>query len=237
MRKIKLKKKKNKNHNVIILLIVMIIITLFIVFNFIGKKLTPIIMNYAEKQAKKIAVLVIGNAIDNELGEKFKNDNLFITDGKETNYNTYEINNILKEVSINVKEYLRKLESGELGDIGLSDNENINVNSKKLKKGIIYQVPSGIIFNNGILANLGPKIPVKLSLIGDITTDIVTDIKEYGINNAVIELGVKIIAEEQVILPFDTKQIQVETVVPISIKIINGTVPGYYFNPYTLSSS
>ena len=237
MRKIKLKKKKNKNHNVIILLIVMIIITLFIVFNFIGKKLTPIIMNYAEKQAKKIAVLVIGNAIDNELGEKFKSDNLFITDGKETNYNTYEINNILKEVSINVKEYLRKLESGELGDIGLSDNENINVNSKKLKKGIIYQVPSGIIFNNGILANLGPKIPVKLSLIGDITTDIVTDIKEYGINNAVIELGVKIIAEEQVILPFDTKQIQVETVVPISIKIINGTVPGYYFNPYTLSSS
>lgn len=237
MRKIKLKKKKNKNHNVIILLIVMIIITLFIVFNFIGKKLTPIIMNYAEKQAKKIAVLVIGNAIDSELGEKFKSDNLFITDGKETNYNTYEINNILKEVSINVKEYLRKLESGELGDIGLSDNENINVNSKKLKKGIIYQVPSGVIFNNGILANLGPKIPVKLSLIGDITTDIVTDIKEYGINNAVIELGVKIIAEEQVILPFDTKQIQVETVVPISIKIINGTVPGYYFNPYTLSSS
>ncbi len=237
MRKIKLKKKKDKNHNVIILLIVMIIITLFIVFNFIGKKLTPIIMNYAEKQAKKIAVLVIGNAIDSELGEKFKSDNLFITDGKETNYNTYEINNILKEVSINVKEYLRKLESGELGDIGLSDNENINVNSKKLKKGIIYQVPSGVIFNNGILANLGPKIPVKLSLIGDITTDIVTDIKEYGINNAVIELGVKIIAEEQVILPFGTKQIQVETVVPISIKIINGTVPGYYFNPYTLSSS
>ncbi len=237
MRKIKLKKKKNKNHNVIILLIVMIIITLFVVFNFIGKKLTPIIMNYAEKQAKKIAVLVIGNAIDNELGEKFKSDNLFITDGKETNYNTYEINNILKEVSINVKEYLRKLEKGELGDIGLSDNENINVNSEKLKSGIIYQVPSGIIFNNGLLANLGPKIPVKLSLIGDITTDIVTDIKEYGINNAVIELGVKIIAEEQVILPFDTKQIQVETVVPISIKIINGTVPGYYFNPYTLSSS
>ena len=235
MRRIKLK--KGKNYNVIILLIVMIIITLFIVFNFIGKKLTPIIMNYAEKQAKKIAVLVIGNAIDNELSEKFKSDNLFTTDGNETNYNTYEINNILKEISVNVKEYLRKLERGELGDIGLSDNENINVNSEKLKNGIIYQVPSGIIFNNGLLANLGPKIPVKLSLIGDITTDIVTDIKEYGINNAVIELGVKIIADEQVILPFDTKQIQVETVVPISIKIINGTVPGYYFNPYTLSSS
>lgn len=235
MRKIKLKKKKKKNFNTLILLIVTIIITIFIVFNFIGKKLTPVIMNYAEKQAKKIAVLVIGNAIDDELGEKFKSDNLFVTNEQETNYNTYEINTILKEISINVKEYLIKLEKGELGDIGLSDNENINVNQEKLKNGIIYQVPSGIIFNNGLLANLGPKIPVKLSLIGDITTDIVTEVKEYGINNAIIEIGIKIIAEEQVILPFSTKQVSVETIVPISIKIINGKVPSYY--PYTISSN
>lgn len=230
-----MKKKKKKNFNTLILLIVTIIITIFIVFNFIGKKLNPIIMNYAEKQAKKIAVLVIGNAIDDELGEKFKSDNLFVTNEQETNYNTYEINTILKEISINVKEYLIKLEKGELGDIGLSDNENINVNQEKLKNGIIYQVPSGIIFNNGLLANLGPKIPVKLSLIGDITTDIVTEIKEYGINNAIIEIGIKIIAEEQVILPFSTKQVSVETIVPISIKIINGKVPSYY--PYTISSN
>lgn len=235
MKKIRLKKKKKKNINTIILLIIMIIITLFIVFNFIGNKLNPIIMNYAEKQAKKIAVLVIGNAIDDELGEKFKSDNLFVTNEQETNYNTYEINSILKEISINVKEYLIKLEKGELGDIGLSDNENINVNPEKLKNGIIYQIPSGIVFNNGLLANLGPKIPVKLSLMGDITTDIVTEVREYGINNAIIELGVKIIAEEQVILPFSTKQVSVETIVPISIKIINGKVPSYY--PYTISTN
>lgn len=235
MKKIRLKKKKKKNINTIVLLIIMIIITLFIVFNFIEKKLNPIIMNYAEKQAKKIAVLVIGNAIDDELGEKFNSDNLFVTNEQETNYNTYEINSILKEISINVKEYLIKLEKGELGDIGLSDNENINVNQEKLKNGIIYQIPSGIVFNNGILANLGPKIPVKLSLMGDITTDIVTEVREYGINNAIIELGVKIIAEEQVILPFSTKQVSVETIVPISIKIINGKVPSYY--PYTISTN
>lgn len=233
MKKIRLKKKKSIN--TIVILIIMIIITLFIVFNFIEKKLNPIIMNYAEKQAKKITVLVIGNAIDDELEEKFKSDNLFVTNEQETNYNTYEINSILKEISTNVKEYLIKLEKGELGDIGLSDNENINVNQEKLKNGIIYQIPSGIVFNNGLLANLGPKIPVKLSLMGDITTDIVTEVREYGINNAIIELGVKIIAEEQVILPFSTKQVSVETIVPISIKIINGKVPSYY--PYTISTN
>lgn len=210
--------------------------TLFLVFNYIGNHLTPVILNYAEKQAKKLAIIVISNAIDEEVTNKFNMDKLFIMNGNETDYNTAEISKILKEVSINVREYLKKLEKGEVKDIGLSDNQNINVNEKKLKNGIIYQVPTGIIFNNGLLANLGPKIPVKLNFIGDITIDIVTNVREYGINNAIIELIIKVQAEEQVILPFSTKQVTVESLIPISIKIVKGDVPSYYLNPYTLSS-
>ena len=196
--------------------------------------MTPILIDYAEKQAKKISVLVISSAVDEELSKDFNSNKLFISNNNEIDYNTYEINNILRNIGINVKEYLIKLESGELGDIGLSDDDSINIDYDEVKNGVIYQIPTGIIFNNGLLANLGPKIPVKLSLIGDVTTDLVIDVKEYGINNAVIKLGVKVTAEEQVILPFDTKQISVDTVIPISIKIISGNVPNYY--PYTLST-
>ena len=233
MKKIRLKNHKKNKMNVIILLIVSIIITLIILFNYIGKHVTPIIIDYAEKQAKKISTSVISSAIDKELGEKFNSDTLFINNGNEINYNTYEINNILKSIGTNVKEYLKKLENGELGDLGLSDYEGIK---NKNKKGVIYQIPTGVIFNNGLLANIGPKIPVKLSFNGNITSDLIIDVKEYGINNAVIEIGVKVTAEEQLILPFSTKQISVESIIPISIKIINGNVPGYYLNPYTLSS-
>lgn len=237
MRRIRLKKHRNNKFNTVIILIILIIITLFLVFNYIGKHLTPIIINYAEKQAKKLAITVISSAVDEEVTSKFDMNNLFITNGNETDYNTAEVSKILKEVSINVREYLKKLEKGELKDIGLSDSENINVDESKLKNGVIYQVPTGIIFNNGLLANLGPKIPVKLSSIGDITIDILTNVKEYGINNAIIELVIKVQAEEQVILPFSTKQVKVESLIPISIKIIKGDVPNYYLNPYTLSST
>ena len=68
---------------------------------------------------------------------------------------------------------------------------------EKLKSGIIYQVPTGIIFNNGLLSNIGPKIPVKLSLIGDVTIDIKTTIKDYGINNAVIQVSINVKVTEQ----------------------------------------
>lgn len=233
MRRVKLKNNKKK-YNKFILLIIAIIATLIIIFNYIGNVLTPILIDYAEKQAKKISVLVISSAVDNKLSENFNSDKLFISKNNEVDYNTYEINNILREIGTNVKEYLIKLESGELGDIGLSDSDSINIDYGEVKNGVIYQIPTGIIFNNGLLANLGPKIPVKLSLIGNVTTDLVIDVKEYGINNAVIKLGVKVTAEEQVILPFNTKQISVDTVIPISIKIISGNVPNYY--PYTLST-
>ena len=94
----------------------------------------------------------------------------------------------------------------------------------------------GIIFNNGLLANLGPKVPVKISLIGDIVTDIVTDIKEYGINNALIQIGIKVKVNEQVILPFATNEISIETNIPLIIKMVKGEVPSYYLKPYSLSS-
>jgi hypothetical protein len=35
---------------------------------------------------------------------------------------------------------------------------------------------------------------------------------------------------EQVVLPYDTSQIEIETTIPITIKLIQGTVPNYYFN-------
>ena len=233
MKKIKLKKRK-KGINLIIILITSIIITLYIIFNYIGNALTPIIINYAEKQAKKLSILVISSAVDEELANDF-NQEFFVKNDSEIDYNVYEINKILKNIGINVKEYLKKLEFGEIENIGISDNDGLSIDKNKLKNGIIYQVPTGVIFNNGLLANLGPKIPVKLHIVGDVTTDLVIDVEEYGLNNAIIKLGVKVKAEEQVILPFDTEQIVVETTIPISIKIINGEVPNYY-NPYTVSS-
>ena len=236
MKRIKLKKVKSKKINIVIIIIILIIASIIFIFNYIGKNITPVILNYAEKQAKKIALVVMSKAVDDEIINNIDPNNLFIISGNETNYDMSNVTELLKKISINVKSYLKKLETGEIDNLGLT-NDYTNVDSKKLKNGIIYEVPTGIIFNNGLLANLGPKIPIKLSLVGDITTDIVTDIKEYGINNAVISLSVNVKITEQLILPFSYKQIVIENNFPLTIKIIEGNVPSYYLNPYTLSSS
>lgn len=237
MKRIKLRRHKHKKINVITLIIILIVVSVLFIFSYIGNHVTPVILNYAEKQAKKIAVLVISQAVSEEVLNNFDDTDLFTDDEYGTEYNTNKIMKLLKTIAVSVRTHLKKMEKGELEEIGVSNSEYFNVPDNKLKNGVIYEVPSGIIFNNGLLANVGPKIPVKLSFIGDIVIDLVKDVKEFGINNAVIELSVYIKVTEQVILPFSYRQIEVESTIPLTIKILRGDVPGYYLGtPYKLST-
>lgn len=79
-----------------------------------------------------------------------------------------------------------------------------------------------------LLSNIGPKIPIKFSLIGDVTTNLKTDVKEYGINNALLNVSIEIIVNFRVSLPFTSDKITINNVFPISMKVIQGSIPSYY---------
>ena len=75
---------------------------------------------------------------------------------------------------------------------------------------------------------MGPKIPVRVEFVGSVLTNINTTIKEYGINNALIEMVIQIELKEKIILPILSKEILITNEVPVSYKIINGNIPNYY---------
>lgn len=136
------------------------------------------------------------------------------------------VNNLLSSATKLVEQNLKYLENGNVEKLKL----NNNFDNKKLKKGIIYEMPFGVIFNNSILTNISPKIPVKLNLIGSITSQIDTKITNYGINNALIEVYINLELDLRVILPFVSDKTTVKTSVPVAIKLIQGSVPEYYSN-------
>ena len=125
---------------------------------------------------------------------------------------------------------LKNLEEGNLDLLEASDDVLIYYDKENLKKGIIFRIPSGIVFNNSLLTNIGPKIPVRFTLVGDVLSGINTKVTNYGINNALLEVSVNIKLTLKVILPISTKEVNVETNVPIAIKMIQGNVPNYYSN-------
>lgn len=239
-------KKRNffcKKSNIFVLILISIFIGIIWLFSYANKKFTPLIMEYAEIQAGRIATLVINQAITKEVTEQINVEDLFIIikddagETKSIDFNPLAVNKMLSMVTSNVQMYLRNLEDGNLDEIGLTNSSLSGYNIDKLKQGIIYEVPTGVIFGNSILYNIGPKIPVRLSLVGNIVSNIDTKITSYGINNALIEIVINISVVEQVMLPFASKKITVSTNVPVAIKLVQGQVPEYYLNGGTSGSS
>ena len=77
-------------------------------------------------------------------------------------FNPLTVNKILTKVTNSVQINLKYIEQGKVELLALTTDELIDYDINKLKKGIIYEIPTGVIFNNSFLSNLGPKLPVKL---------------------------------------------------------------------------
>lgn len=226
------KKKINFVIFIVIILIIMIVLTL----NFISLKVNPVLLDYAQMEARKIASIIINDAVNQKITNDIDVEELFIitrdtnNEVKTIDFNPIIVNQILTETTILVQSNLRYLEQGKVDMLNLMNNALIDYNQDKLKQGIIYEIPSGVIFGNSFLANIGPKIPVKFSLVGDIVGYINTNVTDYGINNALIEVNIVLELSEQVILPFVSEKITIDTTIPVALKLIQGSVPNYYLN-------
>ena len=232
--KLKKRKKINKKEKILYIITSIIIISFLLIF-VVAKKVTPILMVYAEKKSKSVASIMISEAVNNNVFKDLSKDDLFIQtkdkSGKvvSTDFNPVIVNTVLNKITIYVQNYLEQLESGTIEELELSKTVLNNYDLEKLKKGVIYEIPSGIVFHNSLLSNLGPKIPVKINLNGDVITDIKTDVQSYGINNALIKVSANVKVYMQVIIPFKTKEVVVEANVPIVMKLVEGNVPSYYY--------
>jgi sporulation protein YunB len=242
-KKITFKNKNNRTINKILLIIILIFVVTILVFNYVNRKVSPILLNYAEIESKKLASLVISKAINNEVAQSLNVEKLFILNKNETgevstiDFDPVIVNQFLLKAINTVQLNLKHIEDGEIDKIDLGEDVLVSYDKEKLKKGVFFEIPMGVVFNNTFLANLGPKIPVKFRIMGDIIANIESKVTNYGINNALIEIKVNLVLTERVILPITSKSIQVTINIPIALKIIQGIVPNYYFNGLNNSSS
>lgn len=228
-------KHKLKKKDKIMIIITLVIISIVFIIGLISKKITPILMTYAEKKSKTLANSIITQAVTNEILTDLDKENLFIEvkdkNGNviSTDFDSVTVNKILNEISSYVETYLEELETGKVEKLKLSRNLKETYGLKNSKNGIVYEIPSGIIFGNALLSNLGPKIPVRINLNGDVVTNIKTEVTDYGINNALIKVSVTVKVYMNVIIPFKTEEIVVESDIPIVMRLIKGEVPSYYY--------
>lgn len=243
-KRIKLKKQKQLSKvKLWILAIVLIMIVALICIYIIGKKINNKIMNYSEIEITKISKLIINNAVNESFADSINSEDLFSImknengDIQSIDFNTIEVNKILSQVNDNIIVMFQDFENGESKILDLNKNLITNTNFSFKKKGIVMEVPIGIITDNAVLSNIGPKIPVKLSLSGELESSVSTKVENYGINNAVMNVYLNIKVSEQIILPLKTKKITITNTVPVMVKMIQGKIPNYYANGINNSSN
>lgn len=131
-----------------------------------------------------------------------------------------EANKLNKTVTNKLNDYIDALSKGEVLD------ENLNI--KSANKGFEVEVPFILNENYALLSNLTPKIPVKVSFIGSVKTNINTKVSSYGLNNSLAEIYVTTKIELKIYYPVYQDSYTLDYDILLDSKLIQGRVPFYY---------
>lgn len=208
-----------------IFLVVISLIVSFIVIDYFDDRANEILFPMAESQTRKVIAMIINKSCTNvNIG-----DNLYVINKDSNNeikmitYNSFEVTKLINQVTTNIENMISDIENGKMDYYG---------NTLNKENGVIAEIPFGVIFGNSLLANVGPKIKLRLNLLGDIISNIETEIKPYGINNAYVEVRIHLTVTARIVLPFVSEKVVISNVIPLSMNIVQGNIPEAYISSY-----
>ncbi len=212
-----------KTSDLIIIIILLILFCSYIMIRLFTVRSESFLDNFARNKSIQLTTIIINKAIY-EMSYKNEYNTFMITNTNsnglvDIKLDNNKVNRVLYVVNNNIMKNIDLIENGNFDDINIEYLNNDD---------FIFNVPIGIIYDIPILVGIGPKIPFKVNILGNSDNTVYTRVKEYGINNSMIEVILGIKLNVQIILPFSSKEIQINKEIPIDTKIIEGKVPTYY---------
>jgi len=218
-------------YKILIVLLFAVIISFFLV-SLIDKRISLMLDKYIGIEVERLTTNIVSRAVDKITREENYNNYLIINKANELkiesiSYNTKEINKLTDKISRTVQENLLNLENGDLDEFFISDKFKRG-KFKNVRNGLVCDISLGSIKNSTLFANVGPTIPIKLTFIGQVNTELDVVTKEYGINNVLIEIYVIVKVRELASMPLTSEEREIVIREPIAIDIIKGEIPDYY---------
>ena len=215
--------------------VIFIVITIASIV-YVNNQIKPILLEIAETRNEQYANMAMGIAIGKKINEDLELGEL-ITFQYDQNGRvvSYQVNaaletRIQRNIQFRVEQFLHLVEQGVIPDesnlieLGLSQSE---INQIRQQANLI-EIPIGQALGVPLLANLGPRIPVNLEVIGFVNTEVETLITGMKINSVHIEPVVHINVEIKTIIPFGSKTAIIDQTIPIGSGGYSGDVPMYY---------
>lgn len=238
------KKKKSKKHLFSFLLYLFFVCFIFAFFfiYYFHRTLGPGLIRCAEDEVEKLSVLTLNNGVRKYMANHDMGDILQIVrkengDISLVRYDTKKLNQFTIELTSLLTKDLDLLVKGNFEDLDL-DIGRISSNSYlKVDEGILFMISLGSATGNSLLANIGPKIPLNLSVIGNVQTDVHSKVTNYGLNNAMIEIFVDVQMQMVIQMPFLSKKVKIKKSIPLTMEMVQGEIPNYYLDSESKDNS
>ncbi len=216
--------KRHKEINFLWIYILLIIIEVVWSINSLGKLISPKLINIVKNNIVYYDNLLVEEYVDTkELRSNLIDDLISLDKNKEEEIINIDINtakayelmgNIVKELKNKTDSY---------GDV--------DAYAKNKRGSMVLRYPIGLASSNILLNNLGYRIPLKLALNSNVLTGIKTKVTNYGLNNALIELYLKVSFISNVIYFGLDDSINSDYEILLASRMVMGRVPDM-FNGY-----
>lgn len=193
-----------------------------------NKRVTPKLLQIAEVSINKLNETILTNYKVKDIYPQVNlEDAIVLTkNNKEEIISVdFKLENVYKALSI-ITGYLQKSVEDQRtrNDVLKYYNEDLS----STLDSIILSIPMGVVSDKIYLANLGPRIPVKVSYMGYVASSVRIKLEDYGINNVLISIYIDCFITNSFITPSIEKEINHEYNILVASKIIQGIVPEYY---------
>lgn len=223
MRMFKIRKKVKKTKvRVIILTLVLFFTSLF--YQLYGIYSKDTILDVAKIKLNDFMKVFLSSNVGYDLIKDEGIENVLVINKNKDNeilYVNYDLDIAYKLLDVITKELennIQELKTGNVNDTFLYQNNEV----------LMLKLPFFIGSKNPLLVSLGPKIYVPLNFSGAILTNLKTEIKDYGLNNALVEMYVTIKINIDILYPYNKSKEEINYDVLIASSIINGRIPSFY---------
>ncbi len=204
--------------------IAILVIVVFLVFGLLYRMNTMI-----EPQLQAAAKQYTGSAI-NRIVKKvlskldYQSDSLYTlyrNDKGEISdilYDSYQLNQLLYSALDTIEVSLHAAQDGE---------EDPLVKEVFYDDGIVYKIPIGYLTGVYMFHDAGVQIPVRMRILNEVTGQIKTETKPYGVNNTVMIINLQIQVHAQAVTFLGVDSFEVSTEIPLAIQLVQGNIPAY----------
>ena len=202
---------KNLTRKQKIVKIFIIIVIAFSTVKIVLDAISPIFEALCEDKAKSIATIISNNEATNVMKDHTYDELFTIEKDKDGNItmiksNVIQINEIISDVAVKIQN---------------SINERVKENIK---------ITIGSFTGSKLLSGRGPGIPIKISSIGNVETDLRSEFSAQGINQTLHRVYLQVDCEVSILTPYNTISEKVSNQVLLIENVIVGKIPNTYYN-------